>query len=212
MRRSSAIVMVIVALLVSISGVAQAQKSGLKLAEKLTNRAEQVNSAIRSTNLELKKTLEHYNYIVDGKAEDPRAEYKSLTKEMDKCLKSRDNVRSNAAAMQAAADKYFANWEASQAGYSSEDMRAKSEARLAETKANYAKILEAGGKAGADFDEFIAQLGDQVRFLGLDLSPSAIAELTDEAAALNKQADTLFNSITETLKTSADYTAKLAPQ
>ena len=35
-------------------------------------------------------------------------------------------------------------------------MRLKSEARLAETKENYAKIFEAGSKAGVAFDGFIA--------------------------------------------------------
>ena len=115
-------------------------------------------------------------------------------------------------AMQQAADKYFASWEASQAGYGSEELRAKSEARLAETKNNYAKIFEAGRKAGEDFDGFISKMDDQIRFLGQDLNPYAIAELSDEAAELNGQADTLFSSITETLKTATSYTDSLKPQ
>ena len=212
MRKTVVIAITMIALLVSIGGAAQAVTSGFKLADKLISRAQATNSAIRATNLEVKKTLEHYNYIVDGKASDPRAEYKALVKELNKCLKGRDNVRVKAEAMQKAADKYFADWEATQAGYVDAEMRAKSETRLAETKENYAKIFEAGRKAGADFDMFIAKMDDQIRFMGHDLNPSAIADLSDEAAELNGQADEFFKSITETLKTATDYTESLKPQ
>jgi len=211
MRKISVVAIVMIALLASTTGVAQAQKSGIKLADKLVSRAQATTSAIRSTNLQVKKTLEHYNYIIDGKAADPVAEYKKLGKDLDKCLAERENVRVKADAMQKAADKYFANWEASQGGYSSDEMRAKSEASLAETKANYAKIFEAGSEAGADFDAFIAKMSDQIRFLGQNLNPSAIAELSDEAAELNGQADTFFKSITETLKVGSEYTNSLKP-
>ena len=81
-----------------------------------------------------------------------------------------------------------------------------------ETQENYAKIFEAGRKAGEDFDGFIAKMDDQIRFLGQDLNPAAISELSDEAAVLNKQADDFFKSITETLKTATDYTTSLKPQ
>lgn len=211
MRRTFVTAIVMVALLISIGGVAQAQKSGIKLADKLVSRAQATNSAIRSTNLQVKKTLEHYNYIIDGKASDPVAEYKKLGKDLDKCLVERNNVSTKVDAMQKAADKYFANWEASQGGYSSDEMRAKSEARLAETKANYAKIFEAGREAGANFDGFIAKMKDQIIFLGQDLNPSAIADLSDEAAELNGQADSFFKSITETLKVATDYTNSIKP-
>ena len=193
-----------------LAGVAGAQ-SGLKLADKLVKRAQDTTSAIRTTNLQVKKTLEHYNYIIDGKADDPRSEYKKLGKELDKTLKQREDVRTKAQQMQAAADKYFADWETNLAGFSSEEMRAKSESQLADTRENYNKIFEAGSKAGADFDSFIEKMNDQIRFLGQNLNPAAIADLKDEAAALNKQGDSFFQAITETLKTATDYTESLKP-
>lgn len=211
MRRTPVVAIVVIALLASTTGMALAQKSGIKLADKLVSRAQATSSAIRSTNLQVKKTLEHYNYIIDGKASDPVAEYKKLGKDMNKCLTERENVRVKADAMQKAADKYFANWEASQGGYSSDEMRAKSEERLARTKEDYAKIFEAGRKAGEDFDGFIAKMNDQIRFLGQDLNPSAIADLSDEAAELNGQAESFFNSITDTLKVATEYTNSIKP-
>lgn len=212
MRRISSITVALTALSLTTVGLAGAQGSSLKLADKLVSKAQQLNSSIRATNLQVKKTLESYNYIIQGKAQDPRAEYKKLVKDLDKSVKARENVRFSAEEMDKAATKYFESWEASQSGYNDPDMKAKSEERLAKTRESYARIFEVGGKAGEDFDTFIAKMDDQIRFLGQDLNPTAIADLTDEAAALNEQADTLFKSISETLKTSTDYTTALKPQ
>lgn len=212
MRRKLLVAVVMVALLSSIAGGAHAQSSGHKLTDKLIRRAQSLTSSIRATNLQVKKTLESYNYIIEGKAEDPRAEYKKLVKELGRTRKARESVRAKAEAMQDAADGYFVDWEASQAGFHSEEIRAKSEARLAQTKQDYGRIFEAGSKAGNDFDAFIAKMDDQIRFLGHDLNPAAIAELADQAAELNEQADAFFGSINETLKTAVKYTRSLEPQ
>lgn len=200
------------ALFVSTVGVVDAQSSGHKKTDKLIYRAQQTTSSIRAANLQVKKTLESYNYIVEGKAQDPRAEYKKLVKDINKSLKARDDVRAKADSMQKAADSFFVDWEESMAGFNSDEMRAKSQGRMDDTKANYEKIFEAGNKAGDEFDGFIAALDDQVRFLGHDLNPSAIAELTDEAAVLNGKADDFFKAIDETIQVAVKYSSSLEPQ
>ncbi len=212
MRRTLMVAIVMVALLFSISGVANAQSSGHKLTDKLISRAQNLTSSIRATNLQVKKTLESYNYIIDGKASDPRAEYKKLVKDLRRSERAREDVRDKVEAMEKAAAAYFGDWEASQAGFHSDEMRAKSEARLAETKQNYGKIFDAGNTASDNFNSFIAQMDDQIRYLGHDLNPSAIADLADEAAELNEQANEFFTSITETLKTAVQYTDSLKPK
>ena len=213
MRKVLSVTAVMAAVLISTVGVGLAQSSsGHKKTDKLIYRAQQTTSSTRAANLQVKKTLESYNYIVEGKAQDPRAEYKKLVKDIDKSMKARDDVRVKADGMQKAADAFFLDWEESLAGYNSDEMRAKSQDRMAETKANYDKIFEAGATAGDEFETFIAALDDQVRFLGNDLNPTAIADLTDEAAALNGQADDFFKAIDETIKVAVKYSSSLEPQ
>ena len=209
MRRMSSVLTVMVALMISVVGVGSAQSPANKKTEKLIYRAQQTTSAIRATNLQVKKTLESYNYIVEGKASDPQAEYKKLVKDIDKCRSSRGDVRLKAESMQKVADKFFLDWQESLAGFNSEDMRAKSEGRMNETKDNYAKIFEAGSKAGEDFDTFIASLDDQILYLGQNLNPAGIAELTDEAATLNGQAGDFFKSIDDTIQVAVKYSTSL---
>ncbi len=191
---------------------ASAQSPTLKLADKLADRAQDLNSSIRAANLQIKKTLESYNYIVQGKAQDPRTEYRKLVTDLDKCLKSREQVRLKADGMQQAAAKYFESWEASLDGYNDPEMKAKSEERLASTRESYLTIFEVGSGAGDEFETFISKMDDQIRFLGQDLSPGAIADLTEKAADLNEQSEELFRSISETLKVSSDYATSLKPR
>lgn len=212
MRKLLFTMAVMATLMISTLELAEAQSAGLKNADKLVYRAQQTTSSIRAANLQVKKTLESYNYIVEGKAQDPKGEYKKLVKEIDKCMSARDDVRVKADSMQKVADKYFLEWEESLAGFNSEDMRAKSEGRMNETKENYNKIFEAGGKAGEDFEAFISALNDQVLYLGQNLNPGGISELTDEAAALNKQGEDFFKSIDETIQVAVKYSTSLEPQ
>ncbi len=210
--RKTILMTAVAAILVAGTGMSVAQNDGHKKADKLIYRAQQTTSAIRATNLQVKKTLESYNYIVQGKAQDTRAEYKKLVKDIAKCQSSREDVRAKADHMQKAADAYFSNWEESLAGFNSEEMRAKSAERLQETKDSYGKIFEAGTEAGKRFASFISALDDQVRYLGNDLNPSAIAELDDEAAALNEQAEEFFKAIDETIQIAVRYSSSLEPQ
>jgi len=212
MRKVISVLATMAAVLVATVGVGEAQSPANKKTDKLIYRAQQTTSGIRAANLQVKKTLESYNYIVEGKAQDSTAEYKKLVKDIDKCRSSRNDVRVKAESMQKVADKFFLDWEESLAGFNGEDMRAKSEGRMNETLENYNKIFEAGGKAGADFDTFIASLDDQVLYLGQNLNPAGIAELTDEAAALNQQADEFFKSIDETIQVAVKYSTSLEPQ
>lgn len=197
--------------LVLAPGLVDATTKGLKKADKLATRAQETVGAIRATNLQVKKTLESYNYIIAGKADDPTKEFKSLSKDLDKCSSSRNGVRDAANSMQKAYDKYFVEWEESLLQYNSEEMRQKSEDRMNEMKRNYTKISEAGTKAGAEFDAIIASLEDQTLYLGQDLNPAVIADLTEEAAALNKQAEEYFTSIDETIKVAEQYAESLQP-
>ena len=203
--------LVMLALLITVPGIVQAQSPGFKETDKVISRAQSTISQIRSTKLQVESTLDGYNTIIEGKAPDNRKAYKKLTKDIQKCENQADKVGDRVAAMQEAASVYFSNWEASIAAITSDDLRAKSESRLKETQANYNEILKAAQKAGDEFKPFITNLHDQVTFLGHDLNPSAIADLQDEAAALNKKGDKVFAAVDETIEVASKYTNSLKP-
>lgn len=203
--------LVMLALLITAPAVVVAQSSGHKQTDKLINKSNDTIAAIRSTKMQTEETLAGYNAIIEGKVPDNRKAYKKLTKDIQKCENQADKVGDRVVAMQEAASTYFSNWEASIASITSDDLRAKGEARLKETQANYDEILKAAQKAGDEFKPFITNLHDQVTFLGHDLNPSAIADLQDEAAALNKKGDKVFEAVDGTIEVATKYTNSLKP-
>ena len=142
-------------------------------------------------------------------------EYRSghfcLDKDIKKSRQARDDVRVKAEKMQEVADAFFGEWEASLAEFNSAEMRAKSEARMNETRANYDKIFEAGTQARELFDAFIIDMEDQIRFLGNALNPTGIADLQDEARQLNARAQELYEAIEETIKVASRDSNSLVP-
>lgn len=203
--------LVMLALLITAPGVVQAQSSGHKQTDKLISKSNDTITAIRSTKMQVEETLAGYNAIIEGKVPDNRKAYKKLSNDIRKCDNQANKVRANIDAMEVAADTYFSDWKNNLAAISDPDLRAKSEQRLNETKANYSEILKAAEKAGSEFKPFLTSLNDQVTFLGHDLNPSAIADLKDEAAELNAQSEKVFKAVDGTIETASKYTNSIKP-
>jgi chromosome segregation ATPase len=213
------------ALLITVPGVVQAQSSGHKQTDKLINKSQSTITSIRSTKMQTEETLAGYNStkmqteetlagynaIIEGKVPDNRKAYKKLSNDIQKCENQAEKVRANIDSMEMAADTYFSDWKNNLAAISDPDLRAKSEQRLKETMSNYEGILQAAEKAGAEFKPFLTSLHDQVTFLGHDLNPSAIADLTDEAAELNAQGKKVFKAVDGTVETASKYANSLKP-
>jgi septal ring factor EnvC (AmiA/AmiB activator) len=203
---------VMLALMMVVPSLVQAQQSpGFKQTDKLINKAQDTITSIRSTKIQTEATLDNYNAIIDGKVPDNRKAYKALVKDIQKSENQADKVGNKIVAMQEAASTYFGDWETSIEAITSDDLRAKSEMRLKDTRANYDEILKAAQKAGDEFKPFITNLHDQVTFLGHDLNPSAIADLKDEAAALNSKGAKVFSAVDDTIEVASKYTNSLKP-
>ncbi len=111
-----------------------------------------------------------------------------------------DGAKKQLTSLNKEADKFFKAWELDLASISSESLREKSTHRMEAAKKKYASIGETLGMAGQEFAPVVQELNDQILYLGRDLSPEAIADLQDEAAALNQQADEVTTRVQELLQ------------
>lgn len=202
--------LVVLLLTASVSSSILAQ-SAEKQIDKLIKRAGDTITAIRAARMQIGATVRDYNQILAGEAEDNRAAYKKLQKSLKKSEKSAAAVGAQAEKMDSAASEYFASWEASLSEFTSDEMRARSEERMKETRQRYDGILQAGREAGEAFRPFVTLLKDQIVFLGHDLNPAAIEDLQDDAERLNSQAKEVFSKIDETKRTAMRYIASLKP-
>jgi hypothetical protein len=198
-------------ILLGLSGLGLSQGQGVKQTEKLLKQAGETVKAVSEGRAQVQKTLDTYNSLVQGKAEDPKKAYKNLQKEMERCDDRVADVQRKRDEMQVEADKYFGDWNSSLAGISDPGLRKQSEDRLSKARAQYDGILEATEAAGADFKPFMTSLKDQVVYLGHDLNPAALKSLAGTASKLNGDATALFGKIDGAVSKANSYITAFKP-
>jgi hypothetical protein len=172
-----------------------AQTKTAKQAENLAKAGDSAKKAINDVVTQLGDMLEGYNSIIDGTAGDPQTAYKKLAGDLKSTEKKLQGAQKSAASLDKEVQRFFGSWEKDLAKFSSDDMRQKSQARLEKSKADYAELGTALGQARDEFAPLVQNLNDQILYLGRDLSAEAIADLQDEAAALNRQAQEVTDKV-----------------
>lgn len=153
-----------------------------------------------------------YNSILSPEAKDRKGACSRLLKEMDAVKTKRAEVEVRVGEMDAEADTLFKSWAQSTSSISDAGLRARSEERLAATKARYGEIHAAGGRARDVYGSLMMSLQDQVAFMGHDLNNEAIAALAPDAQKLNAQAQAVIAAINQTTATANSNIAALSPE
>jgi len=188
------------------------QDQGVKQVEALVKASGSTVQAISQTKQQLMKTMDVYNKLMAGDVQDVKKLYRDLQKEMESTEKQRAEIKTRAAAMSSEADTLFKSWESEAAAIESESLRSRSEDRLKQTKATYAEIGMVGQKAAQLYEPVMKTLADQVKYLGHDLNPSALASLKPDAEKLNKDVEKLGQAIDQTITTTNSNIAAIRPQ
>jgi hypothetical protein len=196
----------------STNAQAQSKKSAKQTAS-LEKTGEASKAAVQDALGSLGSLLTGYNSIINGEAKDNQKAYKKLVGDLKSTEKKIDGSTKQVAALGKEADKFFKAWEQDLASISSESLREKSAGRKTASQQRYASLGETLTAAGQEFAPVIQDLNDQILFLGRDLSPDAIADLSDEAAALNQQAEAAIAKVKQMLeeagKTQAEADAEM---
>jgi len=180
---------------------AEAQsKNSAKQTASLEKASEASRTAVRDALGSLGSALTGYNSIINGEAKDNQKAYKKLVGDYKGTEKQIDGVKKQLDALKKEADKFFKAWEQDLASISSESLREKSAGRMKVAQQDYVTLGETLAAAGQEFGPVMQNLGDQILYLGRDLSPAAIADLADEAAMLNEQAAAATAKVKEMLE------------
>jgi hypothetical protein len=186
-------------------------QSGPDQTEKLVKSVESTMKSIGEARQQLEKTLAGYNSIMEQTAKDTKDAYKSLGKDIAESEKKVGDSSLKVDEMNAEAARQFTAWKENAAAITDPDLKKRSEARLVDAQARYAKVAAAGKDARASFDALMKDLKDQTTFLGSDLNASAITSLKPDAAKFNARAKTVLGKIDGVNKMFADYVASIRP-
>ena len=189
--------------LVVTTADAQSKKSATQ-AQNLEKAGESAKSAVQTVLEHLGNVLVGYNSIIDGKANNPQSAYKSLVGDLNGTSKKIDAAKKQLGGLNKEAEKFFKAWEDDLANISSDGVREKSAKRLESARKRYATLGETLAQARDEFAPVVQELNDQVLYLGRDLSPEAVADLQDEAEALNQQAADVTAKVKAMLQSAAE--------
>jgi len=186
---------------------AQSKKTANQTAS-LEKAGESAKSGVQDALNALRDLLAGYNSIIGGEAKDTQAAYKKLVSNLKGTEKTIEGAKKQLTALSKEADKFFKAWEKDLASMSSDSVREKSANRMETAKKRYASIGETLSQAGVEFAPVVQELNDQILFLGRDLSPEAVADLQDEAEALNQQATEVAAKVKALIQSAGEVQAE----
>jgi hypothetical protein len=196
--RATACAVALCCVFTATTAQAQSKKSAKQTAS-LEKAGEASKAAVQDSLGSLGSLLTGYNSIINGEAKDNQKAYKKLVGDLKSTKKKIDGSKKQVASLGKEADKFFKAWEQDLASISSEGLRDKSASRMEDAKKRYAELGEILTAASNEFAPVMQNLNDQILYLGRDLSPEAIADLEDEAAELNAQAEAATAKVKEML-------------
>jgi len=184
-----------VALLLGM-GNAAAQGKVQKVSKKLVDKAEDTVKKIGEAEKQLKKVTDRYGKLVGGKnVKTRRNEHGKVRDEMRKLEKRARDVRDNARDMEKEASKFFREWDKGLDGIKDPELRALSRQSMTESQQEYGQIITAGRSVADQYDAYTAMLGNQLKYLELDMSDSAIAKLKSTNQDLRGEAKELESRV-----------------
>lgn len=187
-------------------------QAGSKESQKFLDYSNDARASFINLKKELSSTVALYNTLLGGETKSPESTYKKLTQAISKSEKVAAKSDSSVAKMQKQADKVYSEWEKELDSYENEQLKELGAQRMDASKQRYDAMTEKITSVGETYDPLISSLNEQVKFMGRDLSPEAMAALQGPAEELNDMAEELFAQIDALLNEEQQDEAVLGDQ
>jgi predicted RNase H-like nuclease (RuvC/YqgF family) len=183
-----------------------AQGKTQKISKDLVKRAEDMVKEVEKTKKQADKVVSKYDSIFSkNKVKDRQKEYKNLNKEIKKTEDEVKDVRKRAENMQKEADKFFSEWSKGLTKIKDQELRGLSHENMTENRDRYGLVIESGLRAGGVYDSFLTDLKNQISYLDLDMSDTAMEKLKPSRSETKIKAKSMFQSVDQLIKSTKGY-------
>ena len=213
-RFASVMTATTVVMWMSVVALPSAQRSdteGIKEAEKFVDAGADTVKAAGKTREQIQKTLAAYNALVTEPSTDLKGDFKKLlngAKDMDEEVA---DARERITKMQTTGDTYFAGRAVAMKEIQNADLLEKAQRRLDENKQQFAGVIASLRETGQAFQTLRTDLDDQIKYVGSDLTPSAMTSLTPEAQKLNARGGHVLADADRAMTTASNYFNSMRP-
>lgn len=198
--------------LVSSCNLGTQQSAGIRMVDDLVSHVETVQIEAQVSAQSVFEALRCLHPIVSGSFQGDATEaYVAFAQAVESSEVQAQSLRGVIDPMKASAERVFARWEANLEQFHGEAMRARSEERLTTAQVSYGAVVDSAEKALADMDQFNAGMRDLVLFLGIDLNPSSIAAIDEDARGLASMGKGLRGTFDACAEAASEYVVHAAP-
>lgn len=178
-----------------LAGCASGATKGQQNVDNLTKAINRLGDSIQNGRAELEAMLTAYDQVINNEDGDLLTPFKTFHAGIGKVEKAREDIQKRGADAEAAADAFFAEWQATLQKFQSEDMKKRSQERMDKTRARFLEIDKASDEARAAYQPLMATLKDHDLYLSNDLNQESVKTLEKDAKDIKMNADTVFKLI-----------------
>ncbi len=157
----------------------------------LISRVSKARDSQQEAKEQFQTALERFRSVVafDGGALEEK--YETLNAEYKRSEARANEVHQRVKDVENVAEALFDEWERELGEYENRELKAKSEAKLRETRTHYEQLIGAMRRAEAKIDPVLRPLRDQVLYIKHNLNAQAIASLQAELRGIEGDVDSL---------------------
>jgi hypothetical protein len=156
------------------------EKMGYHKRDLMVSDVEKARDAQQEAKEQFKSALDRFTTVLNVKGGALQDKYDTLNAEYERSEAKAQAVRDRIASVEDVSQALFAEWEAELKEYSSANLRKSSQAKLTQTRRQYAQLIKAMKRAESKMPPVLAKFKDQVLFLKHNLNAQAIASLKSE--------------------------------
>lgn len=203
-----------VSMLMLIGALPSAQRGdteGIKETEDFVKTGDKTSHSVVEAKSHIQNTLDAYNALVTQPSKDMKGDYKKLLKTVKDMNEKVASARQDVTSMETVGGTYFSGRAAAIKNIQDVTLREKAQQRLNDNQSAFSGVLASLQQAGQALEPMRKDLGDQITYLGSDLTPSGTASLKPQAEKLNQRGTETFAKIDHALETASTYFNALRP-
>ena len=176
------------------------EKMGYHKRDLMVSDVEKARDAQQEAKEQFKSALDRFTTVLNVKGGELQGKYDTLNAEYERSEAKAQAVRDRIASVEDVSQALFEEWEAELKEYSSANLRKSSQAKLTQTRRQYAQLIKAMKRAESKMPPVLAKFKDQVLFLKHNLNAQAIASLKSELGSVESNINILIKEMEASIK------------
>ena len=185
------------------------EKLGYHKRDLMVSDVEKARNAQLEAKEQFKSALDRFTTVLNIQGGELQEKYDTLNAEYERSEAKAQAVQNRIASVEDVSEALFAEWEAELKEYSSATLRKSSQAKLTQTKNQYAKLIKAMKRAESKMPPVLAKFKDQVLFLKHNLNAQAIASLKSELGSVESNINILIKEMETSIKQADHFIASM---